>query len=361
MKLCIINMIAWLFSSVSKRFGLVKKLFLKRMIRLSKINFKIAASAKYVPAMKVSNDDLTRLVETDDAWIHSRTGIKTRYISTGENTSDLCACVASALIEKAGISPLEVNAVIVSTVTPDYLTPSTACIVQGKIGASNAFAFDVNAACAGFVYALDVGSRFVETGKYTMIISGDVLSKITDWADRATCVLFGDGAGGILITQTEEERGMIASELQADGAGYGIITGGHMPVANAFTEQNDSKRFEPFVLMQGRGVNDFVRRDVTKSIDVVLQKAGLTVQDIKYIVPHQANARLIEVLAKKTGVPIDKFYINIEEYANTSSSSIPIALDEMYEKGIIKNGSGDILLFSGFGAGFVLGNAVVRI
>lgn len=323
------------------------------------INTKITEFERYAPDNLVSNSVLSTIVDTSDEWISSRTGILKRRISTGEDTSDVASKVAQKLIQKAKISPNDIDIIIVATITPDYLTPSTACIVQGNIGANNAFSFDINGACSGFVYALSMAHKFLKAGIYknAIVIGAEILSKIVDWKNRSTCVLFGDGAGGVLIQSNGDKDAIIAEDLHSDGTSWEAITGGKLSVSNPFTEEEDADKF--FLEMNGRDVFNFATKTVPKSIKSLLKQSNMNIDDIKYIVPHQANYRIIDVVAKKLNTDIDKFYLNLEHYGNTSSASIPIALSEMSEKGLIKEG--DKLILTGFGAGLTWGSILIDI
>ncbi len=322
-------------------------------------NSKIVAFDKFTPETIVTNDDLSKIVETSDEWITSRTGISKRCILKESNTSLLATNVAKKIIEKSNINPEDISLIIVATITPDYLTPSTACIVQGEIGAKNAFAFDVNAACSGFVYALSIADKFLKSGvcKNALVIGAEVLSKITDWSDRGTCVLFGDGAGGLLIESSENENSLMAEDLKADGQSWQAIIGGKVPLKNPFASKEDEESF--FLQMNGRDVFNFATKTVPKSIKEVLAKANVSLDEVKYIVPHQANSRIVEVVAKKLEVSMEKFYLNLQDFGNTSSASIPIALAEMVEKKLIEKG--DKVILTGFGSGLTWGSMLVSI
>lgn len=323
-------------------------------------NTKITAVESYVPPNMVGNDFLSSIVDTSDEWISSRTGILKRNISNGEDTSVFATKVSAKLMEKSGIGAKDIDLIIVATITPDYLTPSTSCIVQGNIGATNALAFDINAACSGFVYALSIAHKMIKSGIYknAIVIGAEVLSKMVDWKDRGTCVLFGDGAGGVILENSECENDAILSEdLKSDGTSWGAITGGKTGINNPFV--NDLAGNEKFLQMNGRDVFNFATKTVPKSVLDVIKKANVSLDEVKYIVPHQANYRIIEVVAKKLDVNIDKFYLNLKDYGNTSSASIPIALSEMDKKGLIKKG--DKLILTGFGAGLTWGSVLITI
>lgn len=322
-------------------------------------NSKIVAFDKFTPETIVTNNDLSKIVETSDEWITSRTGISKRCILKEGNTSFLATNVAKKLIEKSNTNIEEIGLIIVATITPDYLTPSTACIVQGQIGAKNAIAFDINAACSGFVYALSVADKFLKSGicKNALVIGAEVLSKIVDWSDRGTCVLFGDGAGGLLLEASKDQNSLIAEDLKADGESWQAIIGGKVPLKNPFVSKEDEESF--FMQMNGRDVFNFATKTVPKSIKEVLEKAYVGLEDIKYIVPHQANSRIVEVVAKKLGVSIEKFYLNLKNFGNTSSASIPIALAEMVEKKLVEKG--DKVILTGFGGGLTWGSILINI
>ena len=322
-------------------------------------NSKIICFESYVPEKIITNDELSNIVDTSHEWIYTRTGISKRRISTVENTSDLAINVGKALIKNSNIAPEDIDIIIVATITPDHLTPSTACIVQGAIGAKNALAFDINVACSGFVYALSVADKFLKSGLYktALVVGAETLSKIVDWSDRGTCVLFGDGSGGALLVASEDENSIIAEDLKADGTCWQAITGGSIGINNTFIKD---KKENPFYLqMNGRDVFKFATKTVPKSVQQVLDKSNLSLDDIKYIVPHQANLRIVEVVAKKLEVDLDKFYLNLQDYGNTSAASIPIALAEMSKKGILKKD--DKIIITGFGGGLTWASMLIKI
>lgn len=311
---------------------------------------KIVATASAYPEQVVTNDDLAKIVDTSDEWITQRTGIKERRISAGENTSVFVIRTAEQLIERAGVSADEVDLIIVASVTADYGTPSLACMIQKELGAKNAVCFDIVAACSGFMFALSTADKFIKAGKYrnAIVIGGETLSKIVDWTDRSTCVLFGDGAGGAFVMETEE-GGILGENIGTEGEIYEILTEGYTKCANAFNDVESYMDSKWYVCMNGREVFKFATKKVLKSIQNVLEETGLCPEDIKYFVPHQANARIVEVIAKKLQVPVERFYMNMDRFGNTSSASIPIALNELNEKGLIQKG--DKVVLSGFGGG----------
>lgn len=323
------------------------------------MNTRIIATAMDVPEQIITNEDLSKIVDTSDEWITQRTGIKQRHISKGENTSVLATNVAKKLIDQIDVEPEEIDLIIVASVTPDYGTPSLACMVQKAIGAKNATAFDVVAACSGFMFALSIADKYIKTGTYdnAIVIGGECLSKIVDWTDRSTCVLFGDGAGGAYVEKSEE-AGVLQENIGSAGDKYEILTEGYSACANAFNDIDSYQDPKWYVYMNGREVFKFATKHVVKSISKVLEDAALEPNDIKYYVPHQANARIIEVISKKLKVPMDRFYMNMECYGNTSSASIPMALHELNEKGLLERG--DKILLSGFGGGMTWGSTLIE-
>ena len=319
---------------------------------------KIVSTGSYLPEKIISNDDLSKVVDTNDEWIVSRSGIGNRRFSHDENTSRLAANAARNILGKINKSPEEVDLIIVASVSADYITPSVACLVQAEIGAVNAVAFDVNAACTGFVFALSTADKFIKSGVYrnALVIGAEVLSKYLDFNDRSTCVLFGDGAAGVFIERSEEETGLIAEILGSDGAKGMSLTGGYSPVVNVFND--GEKNYDIYIKMDGKSIFDFATRKVPKCVKELMEKAGIDNGDIDYVLPHQANSRIVEIISRKLKIPMDKFYINMYNYGNTSSASIPIALNEMAEKGYLKEGTK--LVICGFGAGLTWGAAYLK-
>ncbi|MDF7627189.1 ketoacyl-ACP synthase III [Lactobacillaceae bacterium L1_55_11] len=314
---------------------------------------KIVATAHQVPERVVTNDELSELMDTSDEWIYPRTGIHNRHVVTDENTSDLATAVAKKLLAESGWSADDLDFIIVGTMSPDALSPHTAAIVQGNIEAGNAFAFDLNAACSGFVYGLSAASAFLSSGRYQrgMFIGAEVLSKLVDWKDRTVSVLFGDGAGGLLLERTDEPVGLIAEELQAYGdRGEAILTG-RFANQNAFA--GEISPLDPYFHQDGRSVYGFATREVPKVLDRALQKAGLQADDIDLYLAHQANHRIIESIAKNFGQSMDKFPTNMAEYGNTSAGSTAILLDELRQSGQVKPGMK--VAFVGFGGGLAIG------
>lgn len=318
---------------------------------------RIIATGAYAPGQVITNDDIAKVVDTSDEWITQRTGIKERRISTGENTSVLAVNTARQLLERAGKRAVDIDLIIIATVTADYCTPSVGCMVQKELGASNAVAFDVTAACSGFMFALSIADKYIRTGMYNnaIVIGAETLSKIVDWSDRSTCVLFGDGAGGAYVEKSET-YGIIKEEIGSKGELYDILTCGHTNCANIF---NDSEKDDPlwYVNMNGREVFKFATKSVVKSVERVLSGAGVTAEEIKYVIPHQANTRIVDIISNKLKIPHEQFYMNIDKYGNTSSASIPIALNELNEKGLIERG--DKVLLTGFGGGMTWGTMLI--
>lgn len=319
----------------------------------------IIGTGKYVPEKILTNSDLEKIVETNDEWIVSRTGIRERHIAAPhEATSDLAYEAALKALESAGMKAEELELIIVATVTPDSSFPSTACILQDKLGAKGAAAFDLSAACSGFVYSLATATGFIKTGMYNnaLIIGADTLSRITDYTDRNTCVLFGDGAGAVIIGEVPEGRGFQSFDLGAEGSGGSLLKmeagGSRLPASQQTIE--DKKHF---IYMNGREVFKFAVRVMGTATERVLTKAGLGKEDIDLFVPHQANIRIIQSAMQRLDLPEEKCVINVDRYANTSAASIPLALVEAAEEGRMKEG--DTVLMVGFGGGLTWGASVL--
>lgn len=310
------------------------------------------------PKKVLTNEDLSKMMDTSDEWIYSRTGIKTRHIVETENTSELCINVARQLLDKAKISPEQIGFILVATMTPDYQSPSVACQVQGAIDAYQAFAFDLTAACAGFVYALHTAKGLLHdlpVGQVGMIIGGEILSKVVNWQDRTTSVLFGDAAAGVLV-RLSDELGIIKSRCYADGHYAQSLTSGF--IANQSPFSLSQEIISDKLTMNGRDIFDFTTRTVANSLDEFL---GDEKENIDYFLLHQANVRILDIMAKKLKVDRAKFLQNMEYYGNTSAASIPLLLSESVEKGTIKIGSKQKLVFSGFGGGLSYGHILTTI
>lgn len=311
----------------------------------------------YAPSNIITNDHLSKLVDTNDEWIFSRTGIRERRISTGEDTSDIAVKAALDAMDHGNVLPEDIDLIIVATVTPDMFTPSVACLVQKEINAVNAVAFDINAACSGFMYAVDIATAMMRTLNYStaLVIGAETLSKSLNWEDRGTCVLFGDG-GGAAILSTSTEKGVINSYSKAEGDKGDCLTMGALSVKNPYVETVEEK-FQK-IEMDGRAVFKFATRVIPESINKVLEGTGYKIDDIKYIVPHQANVRIIDFSSRKLGVDKEKFYVNLDRYGNTSSASIPIALNELVKGNKLQKG--DKIILVGFGAGLTYGAILIE-
>lgn len=326
---------------------------------MTKIRAAITAVNGYVPEDKLTNADLEKIVDTNDEWIKTRTGIEERRILKDPNkaSSDMGAEAVKGLLKKRGISPDEVDMVICATATPDHLFPSTANIISDKVGIKNAWAFDVMAACSGFLYSLTTASQFIETGKYKkiVVVGADKMSSIVDYTDRTTCIIFGDGSGAVLLEPNEEGNGIIDSILQSDGAGREFLrqeAGGSMRPASIETVQNK----EHFIYQEGKTVFKFA---VSKMADVsaeILEKNNITGDDVDWLVPHQANLRIIDATARRMNLDPKKVMINIQKYGNTTNGTIPLCLWE-WENQLKK---GDTLILAAFGGGFTWGSIYLK-
>ncbi|TCD45685.1 ketoacyl-ACP synthase III [Streptococcus sp. X16XC17] len=320
---------------------------------------KISQVAHYLPPQVVTNDDLSKIMDTSDDWIASRTGIRRRRIAKDQQTSDLASRVAENLLEKAALSADQIDFIIVATITPDSTMPSTAARVQAAIGAKHAFAYDLSAACSGFVFALSMAEKLIASGAYRkgMVIGAEVLSKIIDWENRSTAVLFGDGAGGVLL-EADDQPHFLAESLGTDGArGHGLQSG-KTGLQSPYSETSDHNLY---LRMDGRAIFDFAIRDVTKSIIGLLEKEAMEVEDVDYFLLHQANVRILEKMAKKLGVSNQKFPTNVANYGNTSAATIPILLSECVEDGLIQLDGGQTILLSGFGGGLTWGTLIIQL
>jgi 3-oxoacyl-[acyl-carrier-protein] synthase-3 len=320
----------------------------------------IIATGSYVPEKTLTNEHFEKTVDTNSEWIISRTGIEERRVADEATaTSDLATKAALNAMQKAGITPEEIDLIIVATVTPDMAFPSTACIVQKNIGAVNAAAFDIEAACSGFMYGLTIADSFVRTGMYKkiLVIGAETLSKIVDYTDRNTCILFGDGAGAVIISEVEEGYGILASHLGANGSAGHLLTlpagGSRMPA----TEQTLRDRLH-YVQMDGSEVFKFAIKIMGEAAEKALESCGLTKEDIDYLIPHQANTRIIESAVKRLKISPEKVFVNVNKYGNMSAASIAVALDEANEQQCLKDGS--IVVLVGFGGGLTWGASVMR-
>ena len=318
-------------------------------------NAKMIGFGLYTPKNLVENERLQEFLETSDEWIRTRTGIERRYISLDENTSDLAVEASKKALNQAGLSAEDIDLIILATVTPDNFTPSTACIVQDKLGAKNAWAFDINAACTGFIYAL----KLIRSGeaKNALIIGAETLSKALNWEDRGSCVLFGDGAGATVLTSTEEDCGIKCVNVKSDGSkGDSLVIQG-LPLNSPFKDGREVS--ENYINMNGREIFKFATKVMEESIVEILEKENIKIEDIDAIIPHQANLRIIDYVVKRLGIPREKFITNLQNYGNTSGASIPIALCESINEGNLKKG--DNIIMVGFGGGLTWGAALIKL
>jgi 3-oxoacyl-[acyl-carrier-protein] synthase III len=320
----------------------------------------ITSTGRFLPDNVVTNFDLAKMMDTNDEWIRQRTGIVERRIAPKEmGAADMGVGAALVAMERAGVAPGEIDLILVSTATPDRLLPSTACDIQAVLGAKNAAAYDISAACTGFIYALEIAEGHIAAGRceIVLVISAEKMTGIVDWTDRSTCVLFGDGAGAVIVKKAENGRGMLSSFIRSDGTLAELLWrpggGVKMPFDVAVLDEKSH-----LVKMAGSEVFKAAVRSMAEAADKALMRAGLTSDDIDLLVPHQANIRIIEATAKYAKIPMDKVFVNVDRYGNMSSATVPIALDEAVEQGRIK--AGDNVLMVAFGAGFTWGASVLR-
>ncbi|MDD5687972.1 MAG: ketoacyl-ACP synthase III [Elusimicrobia bacterium] len=325
------------------------------------MGIEIIGIGSYLPEKILTNNDLEKIVDTTDEWITTRTGIKERRIAKDtEATSDLGIKAARKAIEKAKISPDEIDAIIVATITPDMFFPSTACFIQKEIKAKNAAAFDVSAACSGFIYSIAIARDFIRCNTYKtiLIIGAETLSRITDWEDRNICVLLGDGAGAVLLRKTDSSSDILSTYLKADGNASDLLflpAGGSRNPASHKTIDNRLH----YMKMEGNKIFKIAVRAMTEAAIKAIEMANITCDDVKLIIPHQANIRIIEAVADQLKVPMEKVFLNIHKYGNTSAASTPIALEEAISEGKVKKG--DIVVLVAFGGGLTWGATVIRL
>jgi len=316
----------------------------------------IIGTGGYLPEKVLTNADLEKMVETHDAWIRERTGIRERHIAAAEETTcDLAEKAARHAIDAAGITTSEIDLIIIATTTPDQVFPSTACLLQERLGIQGCPAFDVQAVCTGFIYALDIADKFIRTGaaKCALVVGAETLSRIIDWKDRATCVLFGDGAGAVVL-RAADSPGMLSSHLHADGRYEPLL---RVP-AGVSRGYEQLQAGEAYIHMLGREVFKVAVNTLGSLVEETLHSNGMDHVDIDWLVPHQANYRIIEATAKKLRLPMDKVVVTVGEHGNTSAASIPLALNVAVRDGRIKRG--DVLLLEAFGAGFTWGSVLVK-
>lgn len=329
-------------------------------MRIPTPRVEVVSTGRYLPERVLTNFDLEKMVETSDEWIRERTGIRERRIAEPEMlAAEMGARAACQAMERAGVHPGEVDVLVVATATPDRWLPATACDLQALIGAKNAAAFDLQAACTGFLYALAMAEGYLVAGRgeIALVVSTEKMSAITDWEDRSTCVLFGDGAGAAVLRRTNDARGILSSYLRSDGTLAELL---FRPAGGVKVPLNHEVLDEKAHLlrMEGREVFKAAVRSMTEAADIALQHAGLTAEDVDLLIPHQANIRIIEATAKYAGIPPEKVYVNVDRYGNMSSATLPVALDEAWERGRIRRGSH--VLMVAFGAGFTWGSMVLR-
>ncbi len=320
------------------------------------MSIKIMGTGSFLPETVVTNDYLSTIMDTSDEWISSRTGIRERRLAKEETTASMSAEAAKRALEDAGVKAEELDLIIVGTITGDCVTPSTACEVQAALGAVNAVAFDINAACSGFLYSMNTAYAYMQCGIYknALVIGAETLSKIMDWNDRGTCVLFGDGAGAVVLGMSEE-GGILGFEQGSDGAKGMVLACENRKNNNPLVQNSKDLGY---VHMDGQEVYKFAVSTVPNSIHKVLEKAEVAVEDIKYFLLHQANIRIIQSVSKRLRMPMEKFPIALDHCGNISAASVPILLDEVNKKGMLQKG--DKIVMSGFGAGLTWGTCVVE-
>ena len=323
---------------------------------MSQIYARITGTGSALPDRVVTNADLEKIVETTDEWIRTRTGIQQRHIAAdGETTGDLATLAAQRALEAAGVKASELDLIVLGTTTPDLIFPSTACLVQHRLGANGCAAFDVNAACSGFVYALGVADKFIRSGqsKKVLVIGAETLTRMVDWTERESCVLFGDGAGAVVL-EASDEPGIYATCLHADG-GFKHLLYNPVGVSVGFTDEpNHGVRIK----MAGREVFKVAVKTLDALVDETLQAAGMEASQIDWLIPHQANLRIIEATAKRLNMPMEQVVVTVDQHANTSSGSVPLALDFAVRSGKVKRGQ--TLLLEAFGGGFTWASALLR-
>lgn len=320
----------------------------------------VVATGSYVPERVLTNAELAKMVDTSDEWITTRTGIRERHIAApGEVTSDLAVKAAQRAMQKAGVSSDAIDLIIVATITPDMPFPSTACFVQEKLKASRAACFDIQAACSGFIYALEIARQFVANGTAdtALVIGSEKLSCITDWQDRSTCVLFGDGAGAAIIKSRPESRGIFSTSIASDGKLTNLL---NLPGGGSIypTSSQTVKDRLHYLKMAGKEVFKYAVNAMLDAANQALQKASMTIDEVDLIIPHQANMRIVQAIGNRLGAPVEKYFLNLERYGNMSAASVPVALDEAVQKGLIKRH--DVVLLVAFGGGFTWGATLLE-
>jgi 3-oxoacyl-[acyl-carrier-protein] synthase-3 len=324
------------------------------------IRARITGTGSYIPEKVLTNFDLEKFLDTSDEWIRTRTGISERRVAADdENTSDLATKAARRALEMAGVKPEELDIIVIGTITGDYPWPATACVVQDNLGAVNAGAFDVSAACSGFIYALSTASDRIQAGnaKKALVVGAEILTRVIDWEDRNTCILFGDGAGAVVLEAEEGENGILSTHLHADGSNLELLYQPGFSTKMVLSKEAFERK-EHFLKMQGNEVFKVAVRNLTEAANEALKANGMTSDDVSMFIPHQANMRILEAVAKRLKLLDERTYINVDRLGNTSGATIPIALDEANRAGRLK--AGDVLLFDAFGGGFTWASALVR-
>lgn len=323
---------------------------------MTQVHARIAGTGSYLPDNIVTNADLEKKVDTSDAWIREHTGIHQRHIALpGQTTGDLAFEAATRALEAAGVTAAEIDLIVLGTTTPDIIFPSTACLLQHRLGANGCAAFDVNAACSGFIYALGVADKFIRAGaaRTALVVGAETLSRMLDWNDRGTCVLFGDGAGAVVL-KADTEAGILSTHLHADG-GYEHLLHNPVGVSRGFT---DEPNHGVKVHMTGNEVFKIAVKTLDATVDETLKANGLERSDLDWLIPHQANLRIISATAKRLQMPMERVIVTIDRHGNTSSASVPLALDEAVRSGRVQRG--ELLLLEAFGGGFTWGSALIR-
>jgi 3-oxoacyl-[acyl-carrier-protein] synthase-3 len=321
------------------------------------IHSRIVGTGSYLPEKVLTNADLEKMVDTNDEWIVSRSGIRERHIAAeGETTGDLAFHAATRALEAAGLAAADVELIVLGTTTPDLIFPSTACLLQHRLGANGCPAFDVNAACSGFIYALSVADQFIRSGmvKNALVVGAETLSRMVDWTDRGTCVLFGDGAGAVVL-KADSEAGIISTHMHADGGKKELL---YNPAGVSVGFDTSLPNAGVKVLMAGSDVFKYAVKALDSVVEETLQANGLDKHDLDWLIPHQANLRIIEATAKRLDMPMDRVIVTVDRTGNTSAGSVPLALDEAVRSGKVQRGQ--LLLLEAFGGGFTWGSALIR-
>ncbi|MEZ4485188.1 MAG: beta-ketoacyl-ACP synthase III [Syntrophotaleaceae bacterium] len=321
---------------------------------------RIIGTGSYLPERVLTNQDLEQMLDTNDEWIVTRTGIRERRIAAeDEYTSDLATKAAQRALDMAGLKGADIDLILVATVTGDFSWPATACLVQSQIGADKAFAFDLSAACSGFIYGLATADSYIRSGqaKRVLLIGAEIFSRIVDWQDRSTCILFGDGAGAVVLEGCEGDRGVLSTHLHTEGSQWNMLYQPGSGSRNAASEQG-ARKHSPYLQMQGNEVLKVAVRAMCDAAEEALAANNISAEQLAFLVPHQANLRILEATRKRLGLPEEKMVMNLDRVGNTSGASIPLALDEVNRRGGVRQG--DLILLDAFGAGFAWGSALVR-